>query len=593
MSRQITGVSEMNSRPRDPKTGRFISAKSQPKKKHIKVKARDSRFLNSTASLDPFNIANTGTGFSGQPDFSKATGRRGAEVSGLHTGPSSTSILNVHIARQRSRYAVLSNPYAKRGVDVLVNNIVGRGHKLFSQAKNKEFKKQLEDLWSRWCCVADTTGQLSFAGLEALACRSMIEGGDVFARRRVRRPEDALPVPLQIQVIEAEQVPIWKNEQKSKARTIIGGIEFDPVGRPVNYHMLPSHPGDFFSITADANSAITVPVPAKDVIHLHDVKRPHDVRGMPWLATILIRLADLERYMDAELVRKKGAAMFGGYIRRPADEGFGNPMAIGDNADEDEEVIVDALEPGAFPVLPFGYDVSFSQPADVGPNFQPFLRHQLMGCAVALNALYEQISGDLSGLNDRTLRAGMLEFKRNARVIQENILIHQFCDPIFNWFFDMAILSGELEIPADMTEDEARKHQWIPDRWEQLNPNQELNAEKTEIRSGLKSRDRALLERGEDPEEFDIMVSETKERQEELGVVYDTDVEAVSGSGTQQINSPTINEEEEEQPDVPEEDRDEDEDEDMDSDEGESEQDEEESEEENTDEEGEDDERTS
>jgi lambda family phage portal protein len=527
------------------------AAGAPPKAQRVRAKG-GSDFVGKTkmSGNDPFSTSWVGGG--GQPDFAKTTGRRGAEVQGLSTGPSTTSILNIYVARKRSRMAVLTNPYAKRAIDVLVSNVVGTGHKLFSMAPDKVFSRQVEEAWKEWCPYADTTGQLGFGGLEALALRSAFEGGDSFTRRRVRRPEDNLPVPLQLQVIEAEQVPLHKNEPASTnaAQTIVGGIQFDPVGRPTFYHMYRAHPGDFINF-AGTNTGDTVMIPAEDVLHMHEVRRPHDVRGMPTLAQIVIKLSDIDRYLDAELMRKKGAALIGGYVRRPADDGLGNPFAIGDNANEDEEVIVDPLEPGAFPVLPYGYDVSFSEPADVGSNFQVFLKHQLMSVAVATNTLYEQVSGDMSSLNDRTLRAGMLEFKRLARALQENMVIHQFCDPVFDWWFDLAVLSGRIVIPAGMDPVQARRRQWIADPWEHLNPNQELNAEKAEIRMGLKSRDRALLERGEVPEKFDEAVKETKDRQRKLELVFDTDVEAVSDSGTQQVNSPAINEVEPEQPDTP------------------------------------------
>jgi len=62
----------------------------------------------------------------------------------------------------------------------------------------------------------------------------------------------------------------------------------------------------------------TVRVPAAEVMHLFRPLRPGQIRGEPWLARALVKLNELDQYDDAELVRKKTAAMFAGFITRLA-----------------------------------------------------------------------------------------------------------------------------------------------------------------------------------------------------------------------------------------------------------------------------------
>jgi capsid protein len=59
-----------------------------------------------------------------------------------------------------------------------------------------------------------------------------------------------------------------------------------------------------------------VRVPANDVLHIYKPLRPGQIRGEPWLSNILLKLYELDQYDDAELVRKKTAAMFAGFITR-------------------------------------------------------------------------------------------------------------------------------------------------------------------------------------------------------------------------------------------------------------------------------------
>ena len=509
----------------------------RPSRQHVNTKSvQSSVSQRSTAGLvDSFALnpkASISGGNTSVADFAKEGGRRGAEVVGLSTGPTSTSLVNLTVARRRSRYAALTNPYAKRALDVWISNVVGNGHKLVSLCSDLAFKKELEKLWNKWCLECDTTNSSPYGGLEAMAFRSMAEGGDSFIRLRVRRPGDGLVVPLQLQVIESEQVPVTLNEVKGQNK-IVGGIEFDPLDEPVFYHMLKEHPGEsFFQI----NTGEAIPVPAKQVIHLHDVKRPSQRRGLPFLSNVIIQLSEIDRYLDAELVRKKCAALIGGFISTPNDGGTNNPF--GSEETNIDGVEIEAMEPGTYPVLPPGYDVKFSEPADVGGNFDIFMKQELRAVAAGMNLTYEQLTGDLSQVNDRTIRATMLEFKRIVSQYQANILVHQMHNKIFSNWFDMAVISGALVIPTGLDEDEARKIKWVPDPWDYMNPQQEINATKDRIRCGLESRSNVLIARGEDPDEVDRQIAEDKARATRLGLVFDIDPQQVTRTGTTQFTDP-------------------------------------------------------
>ena len=514
-------------------------------KPRIRVKAGSVKSTMS-ASRDPY--LQTGA-LGGTPDFGRVGGRRGPEIQGLHTGPTMTNIASAAVARQRSRFAVLTNPHAKRAVDVLVSNVVGSGHRLVSLAPDPELKRQIEDLWNEWVVVADSQEQFDFYGLQALAFRSMIEGGECFARMRMRRPEDGLSVPMQIQLIEAEQCPIHMNERRGM-NSVISGIEINPISRPVAFHLYQEHPGDFGFFFHNP-SIETVRVDARDILHLHEVRRPNSMRGLPWLSQVLVALTDIDRYLDAELTRKKAAALISGILTQPFDaEPDENPFMTGASAVRQNEVEIEDMEPGTLTVVPAGWDVKFLTPTDVGANFDKFMRQQLLSVCAALNITYEQLTGDLKEANDRTIRASMLEFKRMARAYQRNILVHQFCRRVFDRFIEVALISGRLALPSGVTIAQAKKARWMPDPWEYLNPTQEITAKKDQMRAGLISRTQAIIERGDDPEDIDNQIAADREREKRLGLVFDTDAGSVSRSGTVHHQSPLELEDEEDSNDA-------------------------------------------
>ena len=87
--------------------------------------------------------------------------------------------------------------------------------------------KQADRLWLDFAATADADGLTDFAGLQALIVRGLVESGEVLVRLRERRTEDGLPVPLQLQVLEADHLDSWKTGELADGGFILQGIEFD------------------------------------------------------------------------------------------------------------------------------------------------------------------------------------------------------------------------------------------------------------------------------------------------------------------------------------------------------------------------------
>ena len=64
----------------------------------------------------------------------------------------------------------------------------------------------------------------------------------------------------------------------------------------------------------------TVRVPAGDVLHIYRPRDAGQIRGLPHVAPAMVRLFLLDQYDDAELDRKKTAAMFASFITETAPE---------------------------------------------------------------------------------------------------------------------------------------------------------------------------------------------------------------------------------------------------------------------------------
>ena len=223
------------------------------------------------------------------------------------------------------------------------------------------------------------------------------------------------------------------------------GIEFDALGRRVAYHLYRSHPEDGRLVPMSGQGGLeTVRVDAREVIHLYRVLRPGQIRGEPWLSRALVKLNELDQYDDAELVRKKTAAMFAGFVTRQSPE----DNLMGEGGPDGDGIALAGLEPGTLQLLEPGEDIKFSEPADVGGSYSEFLRTQFRAVAAALGITYEQLTGDLTGVNYSSIRAGLLEFRRRCEMVQHGVLVHQLCRPVWSAWMKQAVLAGALEAPG-------------------------------------------------------------------------------------------------------------------------------------------------
>lgn len=423
--------------------------------------------------------------------------------------------------RAKSRDLVRRNAWAAAGVEAFVSNAIGTGIKPQSMLVDQPLREAIHSLWWDWCEEADTAGLTDFYGLQSLACRAMLEGGECLVRLRYRRPEDGLPVGLQLQLLEPEHLPATLNQELASGNLIRAGIEFDKLGRRAAYHLYRSHPDDGALAPMSGTGGMdTVRVPASEIIHLFRPLRPGQIRGEPWLARALVKLNELDQYDDAELVRKKTAAMFAGFITRlsPEDNLMGEGLADASGA------AMAGLEPGTMQILEPGEDVKFSQPADVGASYAEFLRMQFRAVAAAMGITYEMLTGDLTQVNYSSIRAGLLEFRRRCEAIQHGVIVHQLCRPIWRAWMEQAVLEGALALPQfSERKRDYLTAKWIPQGWQWVDPKKEFDAMLTAIRAGLLSRSEAISAFGYDAEDIDREIAADNQRADELGLVFDSD----------------------------------------------------------------------
>lgn len=449
------------------------------------------------------------------------------------TGPNRSTLPHLTLLRDRSRSATRNNAYARGVINKQVTNLIGTGIKPLALLKDEAQRQALQALWDRWTEECDADGLLDFYGQQTQSTRCVKEGGEVFVRLRPRLPSDGLSVPLQVQLLEPELVPVHHDTVTPSGGRVRAGIEFSPIGRRLAYWFHPSRP----DLPEDFDASQLRRVPADAVIHCYDPLRAGQIRGVPDLSPALVKLYTLEKCDDADLVRQHIQNLFAGFITRPADVGTvplhpltGLPISDDSTGDDGEELTL-TLNAGLMQELNPGEEITFSEPPGPTNGYKDFMRQQLLAVAAATNTPYEVFAGDLSGLNDRVVRVILNEFRRYLQAYQHQIIVHQICRRVWRAFVEAAWLSGAIDLPVEYVMHPVAR--WMPQAWPYIHPVQDVEAAQLEVRNGLASRSGKVSERGDDVEVIDAEQAADNTRADELGLKYDSDGRQPKNGGQQ------------------------------------------------------------
>lgn len=412
----------------------------------------------------------------------------------------------------RARWLVRNNGYAVNAVESWAANTVGDGIKPISKIGDAARKEELQRLWLAWTDEADSEGLTDFYGLQRRAAREVFMAGEVFFRIRMRRADDGLTVPVQLQMLPAEMLPLEQTGIAANGNVIRQGIEFDRIGRRVAYHFLRRHPGDS---TDPGLAGDIVRVPASEVIHVIDPVEGGQLRGVSKLAPAIVKLFLLDQYDDAELDRKKVAAMYAMFVTSPAPE---NPFAPAEEEDVPTGV---EISPGQIVRLDPGEDVTVGQPADSGATYEPFQYRTLLQISAALGIPYPYLANDMVKGNFSNSRLALIEFRRRVSAWQHSVMVWQLCRPVYARWMDAAVLSGALTLPGyETNRAQLLTADWLPTKWDWVDPLKDANAEIAQIEAGLKSRTQAIAERGYDAEQVDCEIAAERARERALGLDF-------------------------------------------------------------------------
>ncbi|EEW24017.1 phage portal protein [Rhodobacter ferrooxidans] len=389
--------------------------------------------------------------------------------------PQQSALAARGVTKARATGLYINTPYGNRLVETWVAALVGKGWQTRSKHSDSAIRRALNEAFE----------ELANPILIALA-RALVRDGEAFVQIIIEETG-----ALRLKLIPADQVDASLSRELGNGARIVAGVEFDASDRVVAYHVLREAPGAPFAVFGQA-----LRIPAADMLHVFDLLFPGQVRGLSWLAPVLLKLADRDAASDAMLMSLKTQSLITGFVRDP--EGG----AAGLDGDTSGAAINVALEPGAMRILPPGADVTFSQPGQGLAQAVDFLRAQDREIAAGAGVTFEALTGDLGEANYSSARVGLLEFRRRAEMLQGALIRAQYLRPLWRRWIDTQALAGLIPSDAGALAD-YHAVRFVAPGWQWVDPQNEVDAEVAAIAAGLKSRQEVVAGRGRDIDELD------------------------------------------------------------------------------------------
>jgi lambda family phage portal protein len=217
-------------------------------------------------------------------------------------------------------------------------------------------------------------------------------------------------------------------------------------------------------------------------------------------------MGDAYDYADAQLLRQKIAAMWVGFT---VDTDSDGPDVTDVAAGTD---VATNLQPGIMEHLPPGRDVRWSDPPGT-EGYGEYMKAVQRMIASAMDITYEELSGDLEGVNFSSARIGRMAMQRAVSAVQWTVLMPVLCEPMGDW-----LKEGLKQATGEKGEFRIR---WTPPRFGLTDASREVPAILQSIAGGLTSRQRAIREMGYDPEEIEAEIAADKAAAERIGVTFE------------------------------------------------------------------------
>lgn len=442
--------------------------------------------------------------------------------------------------RARARDRERNSDFMQAMIKAFERNVIGGGFRVQSQTKKENLGDQMEKIFDEWAQTrnCEVTGQMSFReGCKMIVRRRIVDGGILI----VKTYNGNKKYPFQMQVREVDDLDTAVLTGKN-GNMVINGVEVNKYQKPIAYHLKIYSPDGW-------DTGKTERIPAQRVIFLFEKKMPSQIREISETTTMISRTNDIDDYIHTLAMKEKIQAAFTVFIKRQLPTVIGG-MGRNIAPKERGKYPIKKIEPGMIFELNPGDDATSIIPNGQAQNAKEYIATiQRMG-ASALGVGYENASRDMSNVNYSSARQNLLEDQKNFTDWQMWLTEH-FLKEIYTEVIISAVLAGTLNI-KDFWEKKSEylAHRWIAPGWSWIDPQKEVNANKTAIETGQDSVINICAKSGLDYKEVledqAKVLAYKKELEEKYNIKFGSESTVKTSTQSNELEQQQTDEEEEE-----------------------------------------------
>lgn len=364
---------------------------------------------------------------------------------------SSSLIRNSSIAAGAAK--ILSTSVIGPGLHVQSRISPERAKMTVEEAKRTE--RDLEFHFNKWAASVecDASRKRNFYQLQLAAFDSAFERGDCFALLPMFKRAGS-PYGLKIQLLEGDRV--CNPAYQSDSQKMTAGIEHDDNGAVSAYYITSSHPYQYMrskQLTWKRIPAFGKNTGRKNVIHVMRAGRIGQTRGVPELSPVILELAQLAKYTEAELQSAILSSIFSvAIVSNNPDgvmgefEGAGVQPIDGTGDYKLGTGNVFRLDPDE--------DIRTINTGKPNPEFGLFTEQIIKQIGMALEIPYEILLRSFS-ISYSASQAAMLEAWRVFDARRE-WFAQTFCQDVYASFVGELVASGKVQVNGFFTDDNIR-----------------------------------------------------------------------------------------------------------------------------------------
>lgn len=401
--------------------------------------------------------------------------------------------------RMRSRYEVSNNPYLFGVCNSNADDLIGTGPTLQVMTSSASYNREVQAAWNEWCAEVDLAEKLRTQKLA-----KTVDGEGFLVLKTVEDLEQ--PVKLYPVDVEADQVTT--PAPKNLVELWVDGMTLHPVTqRPIAYHVLKHHPGDFFF--PSLNPLEVEKVSARNVLHWFPKFRPGQVRGVPVFTPSLDLFSDLRSFRKAVLTNAQIAASLTTMLEQSERLGF---AGAGDDEDDDAEYQPFKRVPidrGVMTVLPPGMKASSFDPKQPATSYEMFQEKTLSEACRPLNYPLNLALGTSQKFNFSSAKLDHINY-RSSLTIERSQCESIVLSKLFREWFVEAVLCGAIRPRNGM---KTPPIEWHWPGFESLDPVVDAEADAAKLAGGLDTYAAYWARRGYD---WKIVLQQQAAEQKEI-----------------------------------------------------------------------------